>query len=64
MVISIRNHFLGSVQKRSTCLRAIPAVATLFYPAALFALYRSFGLVRDATESDERLLGLVAVGVS
>ena len=64
MIISTRNHFLGSVQKRSTYLCAIPAVAALFYPAALFALYRSFGLVRDATASDERLLGMVAVGVS
>jgi hypothetical protein len=64
MVISTGNHFLGSVQKRSTYLCAIPAVATLFYPAALFALYRSFGLLHDATGSDEWLLGVVAVGAS
>jgi hypothetical protein len=58
-----RNHF-GSIQKRSPYLCAIPAVATLFYPAALFALYRSFGLLHDATASDEWLLGVVAVGAS
>jgi hypothetical protein len=62
MIISTRNHFL--VQKRSTYLFAIPAVATLFYPAALFGLYRSFGLLHDATKFDEWLLGVVAVGVS
>ena len=53
MIISTRNHFL--VQKRSTYLFAIPAVATLFYPAALFGLYRSFGLLHDATKFDEWL---------
>jgi hypothetical protein len=64
MIISTRNHFLGSVQKRSTYLCAIPAVAALFYPAALFALYRSFGLLHDAAGSDQWLLGAVAVGAS
>jgi hypothetical protein len=58
-----RNHF-GSTPKRTTYLCAIPAVAALFYPAALFGLYRSFGLVHDATESDQWLLGMVAAGVS
>jgi hypothetical protein len=63
-VISTSKHFLGSVQKRSAYLGAIPPVATLFYPAALFALYRSFGLLHEAAESGEWLLGMVAVGVS
>jgi hypothetical protein len=58
-----RYHF-GSTPKRTTYLCAIPAVAALFYPAALFGLYRSFGLVHDATESDQWLLGMVAAGVS
>lgn len=44
MVISTRNHFFGFIQKRSKYLGAIPAAATLLYPAALFALYRSFWL--------------------
>jgi hypothetical protein len=57
------NHF-GLAPKRTTYLCAIPAVAALFYPAALFGLYRSFGLVHDATESDQWLLGMVAAGAS
>src|SRR6266480_1325039 len=64
MAVSTSNNFLGSIQKRSRYLSAIPAVAALFYPAALFALYRSFGLLHDATDSGEWLLDVVAVGVS
>ncbi|HEX9323269.1 MAG TPA: hypothetical protein VF913_14305 [Xanthobacteraceae bacterium] len=43
---------------------AAPPIAALVYPAALFALHLSFGRVRDAVETGERLLGACAVGIS
>jgi hypothetical protein len=65
MVVSAHDQFIEPVPgRRRAYLGALPAVAALFYPAALFALYRSFGLVAGAAEADKWLLGVVAVGAS
>jgi hypothetical protein len=42
----------------------VPAVAALFYPAALFALFRSFGLYRETAPTSDRLLSAAAIGAS
>jgi hypothetical protein len=62
MVLTAREHLSGLHERQH--LWPIPAVAALFYPVALFALYRSFDLYRDAAQASDRLLSAVAVGAS
>src|SRR5262245_16038021 len=57
MVLIAREHLSGLYDRQH--LWPVPAVAALFYPAALFALYRSFDLYRDATQMSDRLLSVV-----
>jgi hypothetical protein len=62
MVLTARAHLSGLHERQH--LWPVPAVAALFYPAALFALYRSFDLYRDAAQASERLQSAAAVGVA
>jgi hypothetical protein len=62
MVLTAREHLSGLHERQH--LWPVPAVAALFYPAALFALYRSFDLYRDAAQASERLQSAAAVGVA
>jgi hypothetical protein len=62
MVVIAREHLSGLHGRQY--LWPVPAVAALFYPAALFALYRSFDLYRDAAQTSDRFLSTVAVGAS
>jgi hypothetical protein len=62
MVLTAREHLSGLHERQH--LWPVPAIAALFYPAALFALYRSFDLYRDSAQASDRLLSAVAVGAS
>ncbi len=62
MALTAREHISGLRERQH--LGPVPAVAGLFYPAALFALYCSFDLYRDSAQASDRLLSAVAVGFS
>jgi hypothetical protein len=62
MALTAREH-LSALHERKH-LSPVPAIAALFYPAALFALHRSFDLYRDSAQASDRLLSAVAVGAS
>jgi hypothetical protein len=65
MVLNAQDRVIGPVHAPGRIYScAAPAVAALLYPAALFALYRSFGLVRGVGGSGEWLLGAAAIGAS
>jgi hypothetical protein len=60
MVLTAREHLTGPHERQY--LWPVPAVTALFYPAALFALYRSFDLYRVSAQASDRLLSALAVG--
>jgi hypothetical protein len=62
MVFIAREHVSGLHERQ--LLWPVPAVAALCYPAALFALYRSFDLYRDSAQASDKFLSVAAVGAS